>query len=276
MHELVGMNCIAALPVLEAELHSRSEARLVLRHVTGREIADLLSGGHRIDRKQSGKIAEIIERRKTGEPIQHILGHAWFMGLSIKTDREVLIPRFDTEILAQEAIRKTRKLGTLLDLCTGSGCIAVSVKKYRPDVTVIATDISEKACKLAEQNALYHEVDIKIFQGDLFNPVDDMKFDTIACNPPYIRSVDFHNLAKEIKDFEPRLALDGGLDGLEFYRRIIPGAKQYLRQGGILMLEIGDGQKMKVFEMLISKGYQDIEFLRDSAGNIRVLKASIY
>lgn len=104
MHELEGMNCIAALPVMEAELHSRSEAKLVLRSVTGREFADLLAGGYRLDRKQTGKIAEIIERRKTGEPIQYILGRAWFMGLSFKTDRDVLIPRFDTELLAHVAI----------------------------------------------------------------------------------------------------------------------------------------------------------------------------
>lgn len=121
-----------------------------------------------------------------------------------------------------------------------------------------------------------HQVDIRVLKGDLFDAVDKMKFDMIVCNPPYIKSGDFNSLAKEIRDFEPRLALDGGSDGLEFYRRIVPEAKQYLREGGILMLEIGDGQQLKVFEMLITRGYQDIEFLRDSAGSIRVLKARIY
>lgn len=218
-----------------------------------------------------GLYDSLIERRIRGEPAQYITSRAEFMGMDFLVTKDTLIPRPETEILVNEIYASMGRLETspfILDLCAGSGNIAVSLAKLIPEAEVIATDISEDALKVAEKNAIRHRVDnrIKFYRGDLFNAfcfTKNPKFDIIACNPPYIKRAELAYLQKEVRR-EPGIALDGGEDGLDFYRVIASQSHRYLKKRGSILLEIGFGQKEAVKDIFTSCNIYEVKkIIRD-------------
>ena len=197
------------------------------------------------------------------------------MGLQFYVDENVLIPQPDTEILVEETIKllKEKQNIQILDLCTGSGCIAIAIAKYLKSAKVIAIDISKKALEIAQKNSKINEVEEKIqfMQSDLWQEIKKQAFDIIVSNPPYIETENIQKLSKQVQK-EPLIALDGGKDGLEFYRKIIKEAPNYLKEDGYLCLEIGYNQKKQIInEMLQTKDYKYIVSKKDLAGNDRVI-----
>lgn len=221
------------------------------------------------DKVEKYKIAinELIE----GRPLQYITHSQGFMGLNFYVDEDVLIPQPDTEILVEEVIHilKDMEKPSILDLCTGSGAIAVSIKKYIKDSLIDATDISEAALRVAKYNAKNNDVDINFIQSDLFENIDEI-YDLIVSNPPYIKTAIIETLPKEVRN-EPYIALDGGKDGLKFYTKIISKAKEHLKPNGYLALEIGFDQKNEVIKLLKNNGYVEIYSLKDYGNNDRVV-----
>ena len=216
--------------------------------------------------EQIAIIGELLERRVNGEPLQYILGEWSFMGLTFYTDERALIPRQDTELLAETAIRLIQECGysNVLDLCTGSGCVAISIAK-QTGATLTATDVSADALTLARENAELNEVSVALIESDLFSNIKG-KFDLISCNPPYLSQADMDQLQTEVT-FEPKLALFGGEDGLDFYRRIAKEYLKHLNDGGTLLLEIGSTQADSVSSLFSAK----ISLLNDLCGNPRVI-----
>ena len=187
-----------------------------------------------------------------GTPLQYITNHQEFMGYDFFVDENVLIPQPDTEILVEEVLKlaQAKKNCTILDMCTGSGCIGISLaKRLQKDVQITLVDISNKALKVAEKNAINNKVNVQLIQSDMFNNIDtSKKYDIIVSNPPYIETDEILNLNKQVQN-EPHLALDGGKDGLDFYRIFANEAYKYLNKGGYLCLEIGYNQKEKVIQL---------------------------
>lgn len=218
----------------------------------------------------------LIARRARREPLQHILGSQEFYGLDYKVTPDVLIPRFDTELLVTEAIARKPDARTILDIGTGSGCVAISLQKKLSLSVVTATDISEAALLVARSNAERHDSTIEFLLGSLFVPVAGRSFDLIVSNPPYIPTTDIESLDQEVRDYDPRSALDGGGDGLDFYRSLIPSAVNYLNYGGWLLLEIGVGQANDV-ELLFRQvnKFHDPVIAIDSGGIKRVVGAQL-
>ena len=218
-----------------------------------------------------------IERLIEGVPIQHITHRQEFMKLNFYVDENVLIPRPDTEILVEEAISicKKNNYTKILDLCTGSGAIAVSLAKYLKNVDITALDISKNALKIAKRNARANKVEEKItfIESNLFDNITNNKYDIIVSKPPYIKKDEIKNLDKEVKK-EPLLALDGGIDGLDFYRKIVKNAYKYLNNKGILCLEIGFNQKEDVTNLLEKEGkYRNFYCKKDLGQNDRIIIA---
>jgi release factor glutamine methyltransferase len=224
--------------------------------------------------KQILTLNAILERRKTREPLQYILGFVPFYNIILNTDARALIPRDETALLVEEAlIRIKRNLyKTVLDIGTGSGAIAIAVKKNAPDILVTAVDISENALSLAKENAKENETEIEFIKSDLFENLQNRKFDCILSNPPYIPTKNMEKLEKELS-FEPKNALDGGSDGLDFYRDIIEEAKEHLTKGGLLMFEIGFDQADAVRTLLSKKGFTDNYVLQDYSKLDRIVLA---
>ena len=220
---------------------------------------------------ETRKINEIVEKRLTGRPLWYIIGDVEFYDCTIKVDERALIPRPETEILAQHVVKSVEEGDKVLDLCTGSGCIAVSAAKHLKGkkVQITATDVSDAAIMLARENANYNSVDINFVQSDLFSRVHG-RFNLIVCNPPYIKSAEIATLQSEVRDFEPRIALDGGEDGLEFYRRLAREVSRYITRGGLLMLEGGEGQAQDVLKLFDKREYAMV--VKDFAGVDRFLK----
>jgi len=213
-----------------------------------------------------------ITRLINGEPIQYIIGKQEFMGIEFNVNKDVLIPQPDTEILVEETIKIAKEYNKpkVLDLCTGSGAIAVSIKKYIPEAEVFASDISIKALQLAKINKI--DNNINFIESNLFENINN-EFDIIVSNPPYIRTEEIKSLSKEVQN-EPLIALDGGQDGLDFYRDIIKQAHNYLKSNGKLCLEIGDEQKDAITQILKSNfNYTNIKYYKDLQGNDRVIIA---
>ena len=211
-----------------------------------------------------------ITRLINGEPIQYIIGKQEFMGIEFNVNKDVLIPQPDTEILVEETIKIAKEYNKpkVLDLCTGSGAIAVSIKKYVPEAEVFASDISIKALQLAKINNI--DNNINFIESNLFENINN-EFDIIVSNPPYIRTEEIKSLSKEVQN-EPLIALDGGQDGLNFYRDIIKQAHNYLKSNGKLCLEIGDEQKDAITQILKSNfNYTNIKYYKDLQGNDRVI-----
>ena len=220
---------------------------------------------------ETRKINEIVEKRLTGRPLWYIIGDVEFYDCTIKVDERALIPRPETEILAQQVVNSVEEGDKILDMCTGSGCIAVSVAKHLKGkkVSITAADVSDAAIMLARENANYNSVDINFVQSDLFSRVHG-RFNLIVCNPPYIKSGEIASLQSEVRDFEPRIALDGGEDGLEFYRRLAKEVTRYITRGGLLMLEVGEGQAEEVLKLFDKREYAMV--VKDFSGTDRFLK----
>lgn len=252
------------------------KARLLMQHILNKPRQYLLV--HDTDMltlRQEVNYFKAIKKLIQGIPLQHITNMQEFMKLNFFVSQDVLIPRPDTEILVEEVIAIAKKIGArkILDLCTGSGAIAVSLAKYIEDSDITATDISEKALSVAKLNAKNNEVENKItfIKSDLFQEIPKEKYDIIVSNPPYIRKEEINNLDREVKK-EPYIALDGGYDGLDFYRKIIHSADEYLKFKGYLCLEIGYDQKIDVIELIENEEkYIDTYSKKDLYGNDRIV-----
>ncbi|MBU4321342.1 MAG: peptide chain release factor N(5)-glutamine methyltransferase, partial [Nitrospinae bacterium] len=250
-------------------------------------------------------IGEILRRRAKREPLQYILGFVEFHGLKIKVGQGVLIPRPETELLAEEAIKRVKsyelrvrnkigiedsKLKTqdsrlkILDLCTGSGCLALAIAKHFTDADVYGTDISKDAIRYAKENAELNVIkNVTFLKGSLFEPIKQLvtrhsslvTFDVIVSNPPYIRSGDMPNLQPEINKWEPRNALDGGEDGFNYYRAILSEARRYLMISGVIFLEIGEAQAEDVIKIAEGNAFKNISVIKDYARVERIIAARI-
>ncbi len=228
------------------------DARLLVCGVLGLEPGRLAGiCGNEIPIEQRAELDGRLSRRLSGEPLQYIEGAAYFMGLKFVVDSRVLIPRQDTETLCEQALMLLRGHtgAEVLDLCTGSGAIAVSVARLQLGLRVTATDISLNALDVARVNARLNGVEVRFLQGDLFAPVAGERFDAILCNPPYLTADDMCCLQTEVAH-EPRTALLGGEDGLEFYRRLADGVYRHLKPGGCALFEVGDGQATEVLRLM--------------------------
>ena len=209
-----------------------------------------------------------IEQRCRRIPLQQITGRAWFMGLEFEVSDQVLTPRFDTECLVEEVERLLVPGMRILDLCTGSGCILLSLLARNPRINGVGTDLSAGALQVACRNRDRLGIQAQLIQGDLFEHVTG-SFDVIVSNPPYIPSKEIGGLMPEVRDHEPVMALDGGADGLDFYRRIIREAAGYLKPGGWLAFEIGCSQGEDLVRLLSEAGYTGVRTGRDLAGQVR-------
>lgn len=257
---------------------STQKARRLLAFVLNKEKEYLMIHEDEEILEQIYKIyLDKIERLKNHEPIQYILENQEFMGFNFYVDKNVLIPQPDTENLVEEVInivqKNNLKFPKILDLCTGSGAIAISIAKMIKGSIVYGTDISKEALQIAENNSISNQANVLFMKSDMFkNIFKEFEFDIIASNPPYIETDVIKSLDKEVQR-EPIIALDGGEDGLKFYREIAESAKRFLTNNGFLALEIGYNQKEKVEEILKTNGYKNIYFRKDLSGIYRVIVA---
>ena len=227
---------------------------------------------------------DLIQQRSKHIPLQYLTGHQQFMGLEFTVNHNVLIPRQDTEGLVEKVIEHIKGIKSdgvsqgdsqaikVLDMCTGSGCIAISIDKMTDNCSVMAVDVSEKALDVARINNRLNGADVFFLQSDLFHKVEE-KFHIIVSNPPYIRTKDICDLMPEVKDHEPVIALDGAKDGLKFYKEIIEECTNYLLENGKIFLEIGYDQAADVSDILMKNGFTDIKVYKDLSGNDRVISA---
>jgi release factor glutamine methyltransferase len=257
----------------------RLTAELLLAHLLKVERVKLYMDLERpLSKEELAAYRAMIQKRMAGEPTQYLVGSKEFYGRRFEVDARVLIPRSETELLVEAALRNVPKdaPARVLDLCTGSGCIAVSIAAERPQASVWATDLSADALAVAKANAARHQVDSRVtfFQGDLFAAVPaDARFDVIVSNPPYVKRGDIPGLQKEVQK-EPVLALDGGPDGLDVIRRLVDAALPRLKAGGLLALEIGDEQGAALKELLVRAGYHDVRIEKDLARHDRLALGS--
>ncbi|MCD8286407.1 MAG: peptide chain release factor N(5)-glutamine methyltransferase [Clostridia bacterium] len=232
-----------------------------------------LSKERQIKPSETRKLTEVIEKRKEGRPLWYIIGDTDFCGCRIKVDERALIPRPETEQLAADIIKTAEEGDKILDLCTGSGCIAIAIAKGCAErginVSVTASDVSDAAIMLAKENAELNEVKVDFIRSDMFNSVRG-RFNTIVCNPPYIKSSDIPTLQKEVREYEPIVALDGGDDGLDFYRRIADEVKKYLAKDAMLLMECGEGQASQILQLFPRRAYAVVS--KDLEGVDRYIK----
>ena len=258
--------------VREAEL----DARLLLEYVCHTDRNTLLAHPEReVSEEERAKFLTLIERREKREPLQYITKEQEFMGLTFETSVNTLIPRQDTECLVEEAMKNLHDGMAILDVCCGTGCILLSLLHYSNDCTGVGVDIDANAVSLAKKNAKNLGIDATFAVSDLFEAVEGT-FDLITSNPPYIPTKVIETLDPPVKDYEPMAALDGGEDGLTFYRLIAAKAKQYLKRGGMIFFEIGYDQGEDVSEIMKENGYRHIEVKKDLAGLDRIVSAHFY
>jgi release factor glutamine methyltransferase len=256
----------------------RLEAEILLCAVLRVDRVRLIVDAKRpLSQKELSTYRSMIQRRRSGEPAAYIIGHREFHGREFHVNPRVLIPRPDTEILLEDALRRTahRHLdGRALDLCTGSGCVAISFALARPTWRVTGTDLSEAALAVARRNALRHGAlwGVRFVQGDLFASLGEgERFEIIVANPPYIPTQELASLDAGVRDFEPSSALDGGSDGLDFYPRLCEGSRKHLVPAGVLAVEVGAGQAAEVQAIFERAGFTDIERKKDYGGHERVV-----
>lgn len=234
----------------------------------------VLKGRNEASEEEKEKVNDMVLRRLKGEPLQYIIGECEFMSLKFYTEKGVLIPRSDTETLVEKILDFTdeNEEYKVLDICTGTGCIGISIANYRKKAEVKLLDISDIAINLAKRNIILNDVNDRVFaeKEDILKDYPKEKYDIIVSNPPYIESDVIDTLQVEVKDYEPHLALDGGKDGLIFYRRIADIAPKMLNVGGILAFEIGYNQGSKVLEIM-KKSFYNIQIIKDLCGNDRVV-----
>lgn len=224
--------------------------------------------------EQVAEYENVLSKRAEHVPLQYITGEQEFMGIPFHVNEAVLIPRQDTETLVEEALKVVRPGMKVLDMCTGSGCILISILKNVVDVEGYGYDISKQAINVAKENAKLNNVNATFERSDLFEDVAD-RFDVIISNPPYIPTDVIGGLMPEVAVYEPIQALDGKEDGLHFYRRIVEKASDYLNPGGKLLFEIGHDQGESVSSLMIEAGYKDVRVIKDLAGNDRVVTGGI-
>lgn len=287
----MGRAALAQASVTEAD----TDARLLLEHVCGTDRNTLLAHGDReVTKEQESRYRELTEKRSRHIPLQYLTGVQDFMGLEFSVNEQVLIPRQDTEILVEEALRNLHDGMRVLDMCTGSGCILISLLNYSNNCEGVGADISGEALEVAEKNAekllgvpvrsgLQEDsgapgefsgasagTRVGFVQSDLFEKVEG-KYDMIVSNPPYIRSTVIDTLMPEVQDHEPRQALDGGEDGLLFYRRILEDVSGYLEKGGMLLFETGYDQGDAVCRLMEQAGFLEVRVIKDYGGMDRVV-----
>ena len=251
---------------------SEADAGILLSYLTGKNRTFFLTHAEEVlSEELAARYGELIKRRAGHVPTQLITGVQDFMGFEFEVSENVLIPRLDTEFMVEEALREITDGARVLDLCCGSGCIIISIAKLTNGIEAVASDISDAALALTRRNAERIGAEVEVVKSDLFDSIDG-KFDFILSNPPYIRSSEIPKLMEEVREHEPRLALDGGEDGLLFYRRIARDARDRLNGGGMLILEIGYDEGTAVKDILEAEGYRDIEIFTDYSGNERVIK----
>lgn len=241
----------------------------------------LVHGSDSVKEEEYERFTEYVKRRCSREPLQHILGKAYFFGYEFKVNADVLIPRSDTEILVEEALKITRNDSVVIDMCTGSGCIILTLALERHLKRGIGVDISAEALEVAEQNrkSLLAE-NIDFVQSDLFGSMAECfktgeKADMIVSNPPYIPTAVINGLSDEVRLYDPMLALDGYDDGLHFYREITSQASAYLKRGGYLLYEIGYDQSEQVEKLMNDAGFEEVSTVKDLAGLDRVVKGRL-
>ncbi len=250
----------------------RRDVEDMLAHLLGCKRLDLYVQFDRpLDEKELEALRVYTKRRAKGEPLQYILGEIEFFGASISVSPAVLIPRPETEILASKvaAMIDPQKPTVLWEICCGSGCLGISLKKKNPMLKVNLSDISKNALEVARQNAVKNAVDITFLEGDLFAPFFGQKADIILCNPPYISQKEYDALDPSVRDFEPKIALVGGEDGLAFYRRLAEEAPAFLNRGGKLCLEIGYEQGEAVMQLFSQSQWKGKTLEKDWAGKDR-------
>ncbi|MGO5022543.1 peptide chain release factor N(5)-glutamine methyltransferase [Lawsonibacter sp. LCP25S3_G6] len=228
------------------------------------------------------RVDELVQRRLAGEPVAYIIGEWEFYGLPMDVSHDVLIPRMDTEVLAERGILKARESGEgarVLDLCAGSGCVGLAVAANAPQCRVVLGELSEGALRVCKQNVRRNELNARVtcLSVNAMEPPSSTlwDFDVIVCNPPYIPTGDIAQLDISVRDYEPHMALDGGEDGLDFYRFIAAKWKSALRLGGTLIFEVGIGQAPQVEEILAQNGFEDIKTTADTQGIWRVVEGTI-
>ena len=247
------------------------DARLLLEYICHTDRNALLVHGDSVRSDLEEQFYHmVIEKRAQRIPLQHITGQQEFMGLTFKVNEHVLIPRQDTEILVEEAMRYLSDGMRILDICTGSGCILLSLLKYSNECEGLGVDISENALAVARENAQNLGLEAEFRYSDLLEKVEG-KFDMIVSNPPYIETAVIDTLMPEVREHEPMLALDGREDGLYFYRRIAEQCTSYMTRGARLFFEIGYDQGEAVKDMMIHKGFCEVEIIKDYAGLDRVV-----
>ena len=255
------------------------KARLLLQYVLDKPRQYIIVYDNKeIDKQQQWQYFVNIEKLTKGIPLQHITHRQEFMKMDFFVDENVLIPRPDTEILVEEVIKIAQKYNSprILDLCTGSGAIAISLKKFVPNADITAVDISEKALEIAQKNAEKLEAKINFVKSNLFDKLDNKKFDIIVSNPPYIRKDEIKKLSEEVQK-EPKIALDGGEDGLDFYRIIAEQAINYLKTGSFLCFEIGYNQKNDVIKIIEDEqNYKNTYCKIDLYGKDRIIITQVF
>lgn len=265
-----AQNTLEAAGIADSQVDSWLLAEFVFGITRVKYYADMQMT---VDGRSAEKYNELVNQRAGHIPLQHIIGTQEFMGLTFKVNENVLIPRQDTELLVENVVDY---LGnderTVLDLCTGSGCIAVSIDRLSKDSKVTAVDISEKALEVAQENNSLNNANVTFIQSDLFTNVTG-RYDIIVSNPPYIRTDEIPELMEEVKSHEPVMALDGMEDGLYFYKKICGEASDYLNDNGKIFFEIGYDQGDDVSEILRQNRFCNIEVLKDLSGNDRVVIA---
>ncbi len=270
IHQAVQM--LASKGITDA----RNDSWLLAEYVFEITKADYyMNPGMTVEQEKSKRYMALVKKRADKIPLQYITGEQEFMGLNFTVNENVLIPRQDTELLVEKTAEYVRMLEgqvKVLDMCTGSGCIAISVDKLCPDAQVTAADISYKALAVALENNKKNKADVCFVQSNLFDNIEGC-FDIIVSNPPYIKTGELSDLMEEVREHEPMLALDGDNDGLKFYRQIAKKLDRYLKKKGRIFFEIGYDQGQKVPEILEKYGFRDIRVFQDLSGNDRVVSA---
>jgi len=259
------------------------DARLLLEASCGTDYQTLLADGNErlVTDEEFRRYETMLERRSGHEPVAYILGAQDFMGLPFAVTPDVLIPNQDTENLVEEAMKVVCDGWRILDLCTGSGCIAIALKKAWPDTTGVGTDLSAAALRVAAENGGRLGLSDRAVwkQGDLYEALagaeSSSKFDLIVSNPPYIPTAVIGTLMPEVAEMEPRMALDGGEDGLMFYRAIVRHWRHLLRPGGWLMFEVGEDQAETVMALMRQSGFLDLQIIRDYGGQDRIVRGEL-
>ena len=266
-----GAKMLTQAGIDEAEL----DARYILEYITGLNSAQyFIHSEDIIEKNKAEEFFRLIERRSKRIPLSYVIGTRDFFGLTFKVDENVLIPEQETELLVEEVIKHSEGK-SVLDMCTGSGCIAISIALFGKPSKVAASDISEKALEVARENAKSLKAgEISFIQVDMFENVTD-KFDIIVSNPPYIETGEIDELMPEVRDYIPRLALDGDIDGLKFYRIISKEAVKKLNKNGRIFYEIGYNQSRAVASILLENGFTDVKIMKDYSGLDRIVMAKL-